>query len=214
MAYQNILFDLDGTLTDSKEGITKAVQYALSKFDIDAPNLDLLESFIGPPLEVSFKDLYHFSEEDIKKAISHYRVYFAEQGMYENVLYPGIENLLKILKGKGRRIYVATSKPTFFAEQILKHFSIDSYFDGVFGSHLDGRRVDKTEIIAAIMKERIPTDETVVMIGDRKYDIIGARNNGVDTIAVGYGYGSEDELKICEPNYFVHNLDELLIFLG
>lgn len=214
MAYQNILFDLDGTLTDPKQGITKSVQYALSKFDIVVENLDTLEKFIGPPLEASFREYYHFSAEDAKKAVAFYREYFSVTGLYENEIYPGIEELLKKLKQKGRRLIVATSKPTVFAEEILKHFHIDGYFDGVCGSNLDGSMVEKSEVIKSVIENMVPADESIVMVGDRKYDIIGAQDNGIDTIAVAYGYGSEDELKICEPDYYANSIDELLIFLG
>lgn len=213
MSYQNILFDLDGTLTDPKQGITKSVQYALAKFDIVVENLDALEPFIGPPLEVSFKAFYHMSEADAKKAVSYYREYFSATGIYENMIYPDIEKLLKTLKDKGRRLIVATSKPTVFAEQILKYFKIEDYFDGVYGSNLDGSMVEKSEIIAYIVENIVSRDETVVMIGDRKYDIIGAQKNGVDSIAVGYGYGSKDELQICDPTYYASNVEELHIFL-
>ncbi len=214
MAYKNILFDLDGTLTDPKQGITKSVQYALAKFGIQVDNLDTLDPFIGPPLLDSFMAFYDFDENQAKQAIVYYREYFSVTGIYENEIYPGIEELLKVLKKKGRRLVVATSKPTVFAEEILRYFKIESYFDGVYGSQLDGSMVEKTEIIEHIIKNVLPQDESIVMIGDRKYDIIGARNNGIDSIAAGYGYGSEDELKICEPTYFVHDVAELLIFLG
>lgn len=214
MSYQNILFDLDGTLTDPKQGITKSVQYALAKFDIVEENLDNLEPFIGPPLEVSFRDFYHLSEADAKKAVGYYREYFSVTGIYENMIYPGIENLLKTLKDKGHRLFVATSKPTLFAEKILKYFKIERYFDGVYGSNLDGSRVEKSEVIAYIVENVISADETIVMIGDRKYDMIGAQKNGVDSIAVGYGYGSEAELQICDPNYYASSVEQLHIFLG
>lgn len=214
MAYKNVLFDLDGTLTDPKQGITKSVQYALAKFGIQVENLDILDPFIGPPLEISFMEFYHFNKDEAKQAVAYYREYFSVTGIYENVLYPGMEELLIALKKKGKRLIVATSKPTVFAEEVLKYFKIDGYFDGIYGSNLDGSMVEKTEIIRHIVKNILPKDESIVMIGDRKYDMIGAQNNGIDTIAVGYGYGSEDELKICEPTYYVHDVDELLIFLG
>lgn len=214
MAYKNILFDLDGTLTDPKVGITKSVQYALSKFGIFVEDLNALDPFIGPPLEASFMEYYQLNETQAKQAIAYYREYFSVTGIYENAIYPGIKELLQTLKKKERRLIVATSKPTIFAEEVLKYFKIDGYFDGVYGSNLDGSMVEKTEIIHDIVENVLPKDESIVMIGDRKYDIIGAHNNGIDTIAAGYGYGSEDELKICEPTYFVHSVEELLIFLG
>lgn len=214
MAYKNILFDLDGTLTDPKVGITKSVQYALTKFNITVDNLDTLEPFIGPPLTGSFMDFYGFSEEEAKKAVTYYREYFSVTGMYENDIYEGIISILDHLKKKGKKVIVATSKPTVFAEEIIKHFKMDTYIDEICGSNLDGSRSNKTEIIRYVLDNYVSEDESVVMIGDRKYDIIGAKNNDIDSIAVGYGYGSEDELKICEPTYYVNDPQGLLIFIG
>lgn len=208
--YKIILFDLDGTLSDPKVGITKSVQYALQKMDIDEQDLDKLECFIGPPLQISFADYYHFGEKMTRKAIDLYRERFIEKGMYENELYSTITNLLKSLKEKNATLVVATSKPTVFSERILSHFKIDEYFDLVVGSNLDGTRTAKTEIIQYILDHyhEYPLDD-FIMIGDRKHDIIGATSTGIDSIGVTYGYGSFKELTESKPTYIVKSVEQL-----
>ncbi len=209
MNYSDILFDLDGTLTNPKLGITKSVQYALRKFAIEESDLDKLEPFIGPPLAASFMETYSFSESDAKQAVEYYREYFKDQGMYENDLYEGISELLELLQSQNRRLIVATSKPTVFAEKILSYFKIDRYFEYVCGSHLDGTRTDKGEIIKHVLDEKKIDREETVMIGDRKYDIIGAHRNNLDSIAVVYGYGSEEELRGSNPTHYIKTVKEL-----
>ena len=209
MKYTNILFDLDGTLTDPKQGITKSVQYALAKFNIFEENLDKLEPFIGPPLADSFMEIYAFSESDAKTAIAYYREYFQDKGIFDNKLYAGMKELLEMLTNQQRILRVATSKPTVFAERILKYFEIDKYFQFICGSNLDGTRIDKSEIIKHILdKENLVIDDTL-MIGDRKHDIIGAHKNGMASIGVGYGYGSEQELIEIKPTFYVKTVQEL-----
>ncbi|SDW19202.1 HAD hydrolase-like protein [Paenibacillus sp. CF384] len=207
--YKAILFDLDGTLTDPKQGITRAVQYALAKYKIIEDNLDLLEPFIGPPLASSFEERYGFSASEARTAVDYYREYFADKGIYENELYGGIRELLELLVEQKRTIIVATSKPTVFAEKIVSYFRIDSYFDYVCGSNLDGTMSDKGEIIAHILQSQQLTAASAIMIGDRKHDLIGAQRNGVASIGVGYGYGSEEELQAHSPAYYVRNVREL-----
>ncbi|MGZ9584461.1 HAD family hydrolase [Paenibacillus marinisediminis] len=209
MRYSTICFDLDGTLTDPKIGITKSVQHALRKFDIHVEDLDQLEPFIGPPLMESFKIYYNFNEAESTRAIEAYREYFRERGMLENEIYPGIRELLVLLKQQKRKLFVATSKPTVFAEPILKHFQIDQYFDEIVGSELDGTRSDKAHVIKHIL-DTYPCDlSSVLMIGDRKHDIIGARKNEIDSIAVGFGYGSEEELESSRPTYYAATVQDL-----
>ncbi len=208
--YKVILFDLDGTLSDPKVGITKSVQYALEKMGIDESDLDKLESFIGPPLHESFANMYSFDEEQNQQAIAYYRERYKHQGMYENELYPKIPQLLEHLKDQQKVLVVATSKLTVFAEKILQYFSIDHYFDLIVGSNLDGTRSAKTEIIQYILDEFGEIDkQCFLMIGDRKYDIIGANNTGIDSIGVTYGYGSLEELMDSHPTYIVHDVEEL-----
>ncbi|MGG1675925.1 HAD family hydrolase [Neobacillus sp. NRS-1170] len=208
--YKIILFDLDGTLSDPKVGITKSVQYALEKLDIIEPNLDKLECFIGPPLQVSFAEYYGFIEEKSQKAIDFYRERFKQRGMFENELYPNIPPLLKSLKEQEYTLIVATSKPTVFSEQILKYFNIDHYFDLVVGSNLDGTRTSKTEIIQYILeKYKDYILDNFIMVGDRKHDIIGAKNLGIDSIGVTYGYGSFEEISQSNPTHIVRSVDQI-----
>jgi phosphoglycolate phosphatase len=208
--YKIILFDLDGTLSDPKVGITKSVQYALQKMNIIEPDIDKLECFIGPPLQVSFAEYYNFDEERTQEAIDLYRERFKEKGMFENELYSNISLLLKSLKDQGFTLVVATSKPTVFAEQILKYFNIDQYFELIVGSNLDGTRGSKTEIIQYILDKYIEHKSgDFIMIGDRKHDIIGATNTGIDSIGVTYGYGSFEEISHSNPTYIVKSVDQL-----
>jgi phosphoglycolate phosphatase len=194
--YNLALFDLDGTLTDPKEGIAKSVQYALSAFGIHIADLDELEKFIGPPLRDSFQAYYGFTPEQAEAAVAKYREYFTDAGIFENTLYPGIIGLLAELKSRGAKLAVATSKPTVYAERIIAHFALDGYFDLISGSELDGTRSRKSEIIACVL-ELFPVNYTrhAVMIGDSKYDMIGANEIGIDALGVLWGYGSREELK-------------------
>ena len=208
--YKVILFDLDGTLSDPKEGITKSVQYALRKFGVEEQSLDSLECFIGPPLKVSFSDYYHFDEEKANQAIDLYRERFTVKGMFENVLYEDIPLLLHALKEQGYILVVATSKPTVYAEEILKHFQIDDFFEGIIGSNLDGTRSAKAEIIQYIINEYSAYKlADFIMIGDRKHDIIGANQCGIDSIGVTYGYGSMEELQSFHPTYIAETVEQL-----
>lgn len=208
--YKVILFDLDGTLSDPKVGITKSVQYALQKMNIVEPDIDKLECFIGPPLQVSFAEYYDFDEKNTQKAIELYRERFKEMGMFENELYSNIALLLKSLKEQQFTLVVATSKPTVFAEQILKYFNIDQYFELIVGSNLDGTRASKTEIIQYILdKYQEHKLSDFIMIGDRKHDIIGANNTGINSIGVTYGYGSFEELSHSNPTHIVKSVSQL-----
>jgi len=212
--YKVVLFDLDGTLSDPKIGITKSVQHALQKAGVMVNDLDELEPFIGPPLQVSFQEIYGFNDTQITQAIRDYRERFTERGMFENKLYEDIPALLAHLKQQGYILTIATSKPTVFAEQIIKYFQLESYFDLVVGSHLDGSRSAKGEIIAEVLQQLDSyPKEQFIMIGDRKYDLIGARENQIDAIGVTYGFGSLEELKNEEPTYIVDHVNDLLKYL-
>ncbi|VDN48977.1 5'-nucleotidase [Petrocella atlantisensis] len=211
MLYKYILFDLDGTLTDPKTGITRSVAYALKKTkNIDA-NLDDLTIFIGPPLKESFMDFYDFTEEEAKEAILYYREYFVDHGIYENEIYEGIEELLEDLQKTNTYVLaVATSKPTKFAELIIKHFGLDEYFTSIVGSNLDGTRTKKSEVIEEVLlRLSIKDKREVVMIGDRQHDILGAKEMVIDSIGVTYGYGTYDELKRAGANYIVNSIQGL-----
>ncbi|HVJ48673.1 HAD family hydrolase [Desulfitobacterium sp.] len=208
--YDVILFDLDGTLTDSKLGILNSVQYALNYFGIKEIDPESLTRFIGPPLKESFMEYYHFDEDMSILAIEKYREYFSSKGIFENAVYPMIPELLENLSSKDLKIILATSKPTDFAQRILDHFNLDQYFCFTGGSNLNGSRTKKSEVIAyALQKSDIQGKTNVVMIGDRKFDIIGAREIGIDSIGVLYGYGTRDELKMESPTYMVNRVDDL-----
>ena len=193
--YHTILFDLDGTLTDSGPGITNSVAYALKKWDITENDINILKKFVGPPLDASFTKYYGFSKEKCLQAIQYYREYYLAKGIYENRVYDGIEGLLKWIRDTGRRAIVATSKPEPSAIHVLEYFHIDSYFDIIAGATMDGSRVEKSDVIRyALDRAGIRDLSGVVMVGDRENDIQGGRENGLDTIGVLYGYGSREEL--------------------
>lgn len=210
MNKEYILFDLDGTITDPKVGITKSVEYALNKFNIEVDNLDDLCKFIGPPLTESFIKFYNFSEEDAKKGVEYYREYFKETGIFENYVYEGFEDLLIKLKDNNKNLIVATSKPQVFAVKILEHFGLKKYFDFIAGSNLDGTRVNKNEVIEYAIEEcNIKDLSKAIMVGDREHDIIGANKVGIDSIGVLYGFGNHDEFNNNGATYIVENISEL-----
>jgi phosphoglycolate phosphatase len=199
-----VLFDLDGTLTDPKEGITRCMQYALEKLERPAPTADALVAYIGPPLQHTFAQLLGSDERtQIDQAVAYYRERFASHGMYENALYPGVAAMLAELKRAGLRLFLATSKPRVFAEKILDHFGLAAYFDGVYGAELDGRLSDKAELIAEILRAEQLNAATTLMVGDRLHDIVGAKRNGVSTAAVTFGYGSRAELEAHQPDWLI-----------
>ncbi len=212
--YEIILFDLDGTLTDPKVGITLSVQYALQKMGIIEEDPEVLIPFIGPPLLATFKELYHMSDQQAVQAIGYYRERFSVTGLYENKVYDGMEELLASLKIRRKKLIVATSKPTEFSVKILEHFGLKQYFSAIVGSNFDGTRTEKSDVIEFALKGENITDlGKVVMIGDRKYDISGAKKNHIDVIAVAYGYGSQEELFAADPDYIVSSVSELASLL-
>ncbi|TDM12112.1 HAD family hydrolase [Macrococcus lamae] len=211
--YKHILFDLDGTLTDPKLGITNSIIFSLNKLNIDAPDNDELTHFIGPPLSESYESSYHLTGDRNHLAIDYYREYFADKGLYENKVYEGIEDLLKNLQEQGRQLFVATSKPVTFAETIIDHFNLGQYFDAIAGSELDGTRVHKDEVIKHVLDSYHLNAGDCLMIGDRKHDLIGARKNHMDAVGVLYGYGSLVELENEKPVKVVESVQELSDYL-
>lgn len=209
MKYKYFLMDLDGTITDPKVGITKAVAYALKQYGINIENLDSLLKFIGPPLTESFQQYYGFSETNSKEAVLKYREYYVPYGIYENQLYDGMEHMLKSVVEHGGKIILATSKPQIFAEKILRHFHIDEYFELVAGSNMDLSRYKKGEVIEYALRELSINSEDAIMIGDREHDIIGARENKLSSIGVTYGYGTRQELIDEEADFIAQNVSEL-----
>lgn len=214
---QYLLFDLDGTLTDPKEGITSSVQYALKAMGIEESDQDKLVPFIGPPLKDSFVEFYQMDEEQAELAVKKYRENFETVGLYQNKLYAGIPQMLRSLKEKGMHLAVASSKPTVFVERILEHFHIDRYFEVVVGSELDGTRVKKDEVVeetlCRLFGEKPVQKDQVYMIGDRKFDVEGAKALGVESVGVAYGYGGMEELKAAKADYIVRSVEELHKFL-
>lgn len=209
MQHSTLLFDLDGTLTDPREGITRSVQYALAKLGIDEPDLTALEHFIGPPLLQCFMSTYGLDEAMGWQAVNHYRERFRVTGLYENRVFEGVPALLDALQAQGRTLYIATSKPTVFAAEIARHFGFDRYFTRIYGSELDGTRTNKVELLAHLLESEGLAPEATLMIGDRKHDLIGARSNGLQAVAVGYGFGSREELLGEAPAYHFETLADL-----
>ncbi|WP_291850436.1 HAD family hydrolase [Bradyrhizobium sp.] len=189
-----IFFDLDGTLTDPKPGITKSIQYALQRLDHPAiPTDDELTWCIGPPLRTSFVRLLG-GEHSADRAVSLYRERFSDVGLYENAVYDGIDEVLTALRASGHRLFVATSKALVFADRIIDHFGLRDHFERVFGAELDGTRADKSDLLQYALKETAVDPSKTLMVGDRSHDMVGARNNGMKGIGVLYGYGSREEL--------------------
>lgn len=202
--YKYILFDLDGTLTDPGLGITNAVMYALKKFHIEVPERSELYKFIGPPLLESFEKFYGMSSEESQLALQYYREYFKPYGLYENTVYDGIEELLAELKAEGKKLILATSKPEPFAIEILRHFKLDKYFDFIAGATMDEKRVRKADVIAYALESCEITDlSSAIMIGDREHDVLGAKEVGLESIGVLYGYGDLEELENAGATYIV-----------
>lgn len=212
--FQYILFDLDGTLTDSGEGITKAVQYALRYFGIDVPNLKDLNKFIGPPLKDSFKRFYGFDEYKAQEGLMKFREYYEDKGLFENRVYDGIEDVLKTLKNNGKTLIVATSKPEVHAKIILEHFGLDKYFNFIGGADLEETRVKKADVIRYTLKEAGINDfSKVIMVGDREHDILGGKENNLKTIGVLYGFGDVVELTQARADFIAKEPKDILNIL-
>ncbi|MCD6178813.1 MAG: HAD hydrolase-like protein [Bacteroidales bacterium] len=205
-----LLFDLDGTLTDPKEGIINSIHYALKKKGIIENQPEELLNFIGPPLHFSFQNRYHLSDDETIEMVRIFREYFAEKGIFENSLYSGIPELLKALKKQKKIISLATAKPTHFAKQVLDHFQLSDYVDFIAGANTDGSRTDKKEIVA-YAKEITgnKADAEYLMIGDREYDIMGAHFNQIEACWVSYGYGEESIVIQEKPEYVCESVSEL-----
>jgi len=202
--------DLDGTITDPLEGITRSVQYALAHFGIQVEDHHTLSHFIGPPLVDAFMEYYGFSREQAVAAAEKYRERFSVTGLYENEVYPGMEAFLQTMAAAGKKLLVATSKPQVFAQKILEHFGLAGYFTFIGGSNLDGTRAHKDEVIRYVLEENRITDlRQAVMVGDRKYDLVGAQKVGLDCIGVLYGYGSPEEMKEAGATALAADLREL-----
>lgn len=210
MKFKNLMFDLDGTLTDPAEGITNSIAYALRKMDIPVPSFEVLCRHIGPPLAKSLCEHYDLTEEGGLHALALYREYFGDRGIFENKVYDGIPELLLEMKAQGRRIYMATSKPEPYAIRIAEHFGFAKYFDRIAGSTMTEERTRKADVIAYLAElEGFDPAVDTLMIGDREHDVLGAKEHGSPCAAVLYGYGSREELEGAGATYTVKTVAEL-----
>jgi len=214
MKLSTVLFDLDGTLTDPKVGITRCIRFSLGLLGASPPDEDRLEWCIGPPLKASFRCLLNTDDEAlVELAINHYRKRFSEIGIFENAVYPGITDSLRRIRNAGFLMLLATSKPRIYAARILKHFGLDTFFHAVHGSELDGRLADKGELIAHIIATEGCDPAGTLMVGDRLHDVAGGKKNGIATAAVTYGYGSREELAKAGPDLLFDSPAALASFL-
>lgn len=207
-----ILFDLDGTLTESGIGITRSVAHSLRKFGIEETDQARLDRFVGPPLIDSYVRYYGFSHEQAVLAVEYYREYYAVTGIFENRVYDGVETMLRELNAAGKTCVLATSKPEHYAVQIMEHFSLSRYFSCVAGATMDEKRTNKAEVIAYAL-EKVGKSGKAVMVGDRKHDIEGAKAHDLDSIGVLYGYGSREELEQAGATYIAATAEDILKFV-
>ena len=213
MKYQNILFDLDGTLTDPKVGITKSVAHALKHFGIIVEDTDTLTDFIGPPLAFTFAERYGFDENQCTKAIEVYREYFSVTGKFENTVYPFTREMLEFAKNAGLNLFIATSKPEIFARDILEYFNLSKYFTDIVGIAMHEEKVEKDVIVGRVIDRYALDKSKTLMVGDRKFDIDGAHKNGIECAAVLFGYGNEAEFKEYGADYIVATYEDLFNFI-
>lgn len=209
---KNILIDLDGTLTDPKVGITTSARYGLEKIGHPISDEINIDWIIGPPLKASLAKILNVEADHVlaEQALMGYRERFAVKGLYENHVFEGVAETLVELKRRGYRLFLATAKPTVYAKQILEHFDLAQYFTDIHGSELNGDRTNKAELIQYILAQQQLQADQCMMVGDREHDIFGARHNGIETIAVSYGYGSQEELEVAQPKYKIDRFNQLL----
>lgn len=208
--FSHIIFDLDGTLTDNTCGIRNSLLYSLEHMQIHGYSENILERFIGPPLQWGFSQLFGLNERDTKLAVEYFRDYYSENGWHENEPYPGIYQLLEDLHFAGIKMYIATSKLEKYAQKIIRHFEFDKYLIQLKGADYGGDKATKADIISEILiTNRIRPSKNIVVVGDTLFDIEGGKENSLSTIAVGYGFGKEDELKEANPDFYIESVDEL-----
>lgn len=213
--YKYVFFDLDGTITEPEEGIINGVLYALSKFGITVEDRTTLYPYIGPPLRDSFREFHGLSEKDTEQAVLYYREYYSTKGIYQNGIMPGMEAAFQTLQEHGCHLYVATSKPELYAKQILEYLQLGGYFDIIAGSTFDKSRDTKAAVIEYLLTN-IAADQTkppvdnIIMVGDRKFDVLGAREFGIETIGVLFGYGDKEEFGVCNCKYLAKNAEEMV----
>ena len=209
---KNILIDLDGTLTDPREGITTSARYGLNKMGHPIADSENIDWIIGPPLKASLAKILNVSPEDdlAEQALLGYRERFAVTGLFENELFDDVKDTLQHLHTQGYRLFLATAKPEIYAKRILEHFNLLQYFEYSYGSELSGERTNKGDLIAYILEKEQLNPQECLMVGDREHDIFGARKNGIETIAVEYGYGSAQELDQAKPKARIQKFSDLL----
>lgn len=212
--FTHIIYDLDGTLTDNTQGIKNSLKYALEKMHIENYSENILDGFIGPPLQWGFSQLFGMNERNTKLAVEYFREYYGENGWHQNVPYDGILEMMAELDYQGKKQYIATSKLEKYALQIMHHFEMDKYIIQLKGADYGGEKATKTQVIANLMAARqLSPSEKVVMVGDTAFDIVGGKENEISTIAVNYGFGDEETLKNAQPDYFANDVDELFELL-
>jgi phosphoglycolate phosphatase len=211
MTIKNILIDLDGTLTDPKTGIHGSIRFALEKLNQPLADDINLDWTIGPPLKASLAKLLNTQDDVLaEQALAAYRERFSVTGLFENEVYPTVAETLKQLQVQGYSLFLATAKPTIYAKRILAHFKLDQYFTEMYGSELTGERTNKTDLIAYILEKEQLDAQQCIMVGDRQYDVIGARAHGIETIAVNYGYGTTEELAQVQPVAYISEFSQLI----
>lgn len=208
---KHLLIDLDGTLTDPKVGITTSARYGLAKIGHPLPESENIDWIIGPPLKASLAKILQVEPNDVlaEQALMGYRERFAVTGLYENKVYPTVAETLQTLKLQGYQLFLATAKPTIYARQILEHFELEQYFTGIYGSELNGDQTHKDELIAYILEQEQLQASQCLMVGDREYDVLGARHNGIEAVAVEYGYGTMQELDHAAPKARIQQFSQL-----
>ena len=209
---KTILFDLDGTLTDSGEGIINCAILALEHFGLPIPDREALRVFVGPPLHETFIK-FGVPADKADEAVAVYRSRYVPIGMFENAPYPGIRELLDALKKQGHKLYVATSKPEWMAQEILKKFQLDSYFDLICGATMDTSRTEKSQVIAYLLEQTGDVSHAI-MVGDTKYDVIGASAHSIPTIGVSWGYGTVEDMQSAGAAAIAYTTQELLELLN
>lgn len=213
--FSHIIFDIDGTLTDNTEGYINSMKYALDRMDIKDYNKDTLASHIGPPIQWIFSASFGMNEQDTNIAVKFFREYYNENGWQENIPYKGIIEMMAELYAQGKKMYVATSKVEKFALKIIQHFGMDKYIIQTKGDDYGDGKITKTKVITDLMEmQHLMPSEEIVMVGDTIYDIEGGKKNGISTIAVGYGFGNEKDLRNAIPLYYTANVEELFKVLA
>lgn len=207
--FTHLIFDLDGTLVNSKPGLLNALQFMLKKMGVPADGAQLIDRLIGPPIQQGLKEVLHFAPKQVDTGVRLFREYYGQYGIIEAEVYAGIPQLLEELQGQGRKLYVASSKKNLFIPTVLRHFDLDRYFDDLEGAG-DGAMHTKAEIITRLMdRNRLLPTAGVVMIGDTRFDMVGGKANEIATIAVGYGFGTEAELRETDPDFYAADVDDL-----